>query len=611
MNALRSILHLLTRRERRQLYLLVGFSIIDGILQIVGIASIMPFLAVVTDPAAALDNRWLSLAYDTFGFATTESFLIFLGVGVLLAIALSNGASAATTWFSVRFSWMLGHNLSRRILRDYLYRPYEYFLNVNSNALGTKILSEVWEVINSVILPGIKVVSNAITALLIVGLLLVVDPVLALAAAVVLGGLYGAIFLGVRNTLSRLGSDRVKANRSRYQAVGEAFGGIKDVKILGKERTYLQRYVGPSHAYARSKSTSLVIKQVPSYALELIAFGGIILIVIYLLATGGNLATVLPVIGLYAFASYRLKPALQSIFSSMTSIRNGKASLDSVLDDLRPRGSVRAIDRSDVEPLPFEHELELRDIVFRYPGSNELLFDHVGLGIRANTSVAFVGATGSGKTTLVDILMGLLTPQEGQMLVDGQVLDEDRMRAWQNNIGYVPQHIYLSDISIAWNIAFGVPEDQIDMGAVERAAKVANIHDFIVDELPQGYDTVVGERGVRLSGGQQQRIGIARALYRDPGVLILDEATSALDGVTEQSVFAAVENVRQAKTVIMIAHRLSTVRDCDVIYMLDHGEIVAKGTYDELLDTNRTFRTMALGGAENPAAERERRDVPA
>ena len=605
------MLDLLTRRERRQLYLLVVISILDGILQIVGIASIMPFLAVVTDPSAALENRWLGMAYDLFGFTSTESFLIFLGVAVLAAVAVSNGASAVTTWFSVRFSWMLGHNLSKRILRDYIYRPYEYFLNVNSNALGTKILSEVWEVINSVMLPFIKVVSNAITALLIVGLLVVVDPILALAAAVVLGGLYGSIFLVVRNRLSRLGSDRVKANRSRYQAVGEAFGGIKDVKILGKERTYLDRYVGPSRAYARSKSASLVIKQVPSYALELIAFGGIILIVIYLLATGGNLATVLPVIGLYAFASYRLKPALQSIFSSMTSIRNGIPSLESVLDDLRPRSSVEAVDRSNMAPLPLKDRLELRNIVFRYPGSDELLFDHVDLDIEANTSVAFVGATGSGKTTLVDILMGLLAPQEGEMLIDGRVLEGDLLRAWQNNIGYVPQHIYLSDISIAWNIAFGVPEDQIDMEAVERAAKVANIHDFIVDELPQGYETVVGERGVRLSGGQQQRIGIARALYRDPEVLILDEATSALDGVTEQSVFAAVESVRQAKTVIMIAHRLSTVRDCDVIYMLDHGEVVARGTYDELLDSNRTFRTMALGGAEAARGEREPRDVPA
>lgn len=598
MKAAREILSLLTGRERRNLFLLVGLSIVTALLQTAGIASIMPFLAVVTDPAGALENRWVGQAYDLLGFRDTNAFLIFLGVVVFLALAVSNGATALTQWFTFRFSWGLGHNLSIRLLKDYIFRPYPFFLNRNSSELGTKILSEIWEVVHSIVLPGIKIISNGITALFIVGLLLFVDPLLAVAATVILGGLYAGIYLIVRRKLTDLGRERVQANRQRFQAANEAFGGIKDVKVLGKEPTYLDRFAGPSRAYSKAKSASQVISSLPTHALELVAFGGIILIVVYLLAAGGNLGGVLPVIGLYAFASYRLKPALQSVFSALTAIRNGSASLESVHQDIRPRRDVRAHNRASIPPLPLRDRFELHDVHFTYEGAKEPVFEGIDLTIDANTSVAFVGATGSGKTTLVDIVMGLLAPDRGHLAVDGEPLEGDRLLAWQNSIGYVPQNIYLSDISIAWNIAFGVREADIDMAAVERAARLANIHEFIVDELADGYDTIVGERGIRLSGGQRQRIGIARALYNDPEVLILDEATSALDGVTEQSVFAAVDTVRNAKTVVMIAHRLSTVRDCDVVYLLEHGRIIASGTYDELMDSSALFRQMAMGGAD-------------
>ena len=598
-NNVRRILSLLNDADRRRLYLLVVLSVVTALLETIGIASVIPFLAVVASPEAALENRWVHLAYTTLGFESTNSFLVFLGLGVFALLTVTNAMAALTMWILFRLSWMAGHRVSVRILTDYLYRPYEFFLNRNSAELGSKLLAEVWEVIQGVILPSIKLIARGFSAFFILVLLIIVDPILALAVAIVLGGMYSGVFALVRRRLAALGGTRFDANRGRYQAVNEAFGGIKDLKVLGRERSYIKRFSGPSRAFSRSQAAHQVIGMLPTYGLEVVLFGGILLIVVYLLAFGRGVGEVLPIVGLYAFASYRLKPALTQIFQSMTKLRYSIVALDRLYDDLRPRDQVVETDRQTLAPLSLTDTLELRGVSYSYPGTDVPVFDGFDLSIEANTSVAFVGSTGSGKTTLVDIIMGLLAPQRGELIVDGEPLCEARMGAWQNSVGYVPQHIYLSDISIAWNIAFGVAEAEIDMAAVEHAAKLANIHDFIVNELPSGYETVVGERGVRLSGGQRQRIGIARALYHDPEILILDEATSALDGVTEESIFAAVNGIRHAKTIIMIAHRISTVRDCDTIYLLDHGRIVAQGTYDELLRSSETFRTMTLGSGHS------------
>ena len=606
MKTARQVLSLLNDADRRRLYVLVILSVVTALLETIGIASVIPFLAVVASPEVALENRWVNFAYTALGFESTSSFLVFLGLGVFALLTVTNAMSALTMWILFRLSWMSGHRISEQILTDYLYRPYEFFLSRNSAELGSKLLAEVWEVIQGVILPSIKLIARGFSAFFILILLLIVDPLLAVAVAIGLGGMYSGVFALVRRRLAALGRIRFDANRGRYQAVNEAFGGIKDVKVLGRERAYIKRFAKPSRAYSSSQAANQVISMLPTYGLEVILFGGILLIVVYLLAFDRVVGEVLPIVGLYAFASYRLKPALTQIFQSMAKLRYSVVALDRLYSDLRPRDQVVVTDRQALAPLTLTDALELRGVTYAYPGMDVPVFDNFDLSIKANTSVAFVGSTGSGKTTLADIIMGLLEPQRGELVLDGKTLCETRMGAWQNSVGYVPQHIYLSDISIAWNIAFGVAEAKIDVAAVERAAKLANIHDFIVNELPNGYETVVGERGVRLSGGQRQRIGIARALYHDPGILILDEATSALDGVTEESIFAAVNGIRHAKTIIMIAHRISTVRECDTIYVLEHGRIIAHGTYHELLSSSETFRTMALGsGHSEPDFELE------
>ncbi|WP_406672105.1 ABC transporter ATP-binding protein [Natronospira sp.] len=596
------LLSLLDDGDRRKLGLLLVLSVVAALLETFGIASVIPFLAVVANPEAALQNPWVQLAFTTLGFDSINSFLVFLGVAVFVLLVLTNAVTALTMWGLLRFAWMAGHRMSVRILKDYIFRPYEFFLDRNSAELGSNLLSEVWEVVRGVILPAIKLIATGVKALFIVALLVIVDPLLAGASVIVLGGLYGAVYVIVRRRVAALGRVRFDANRARFQAANEVFGGIKDVKVLGREPSYVMRFARASRTYANSQAAKQVIVMLPTQALEIIVFGGILLFVLYRLAFNGGLGEALPIIGLYAVASYRLKPSLTQAFDSLTALKYAGVALDRLSGDLRPRDQVVDPDRQSLAPLALMGALDLRGISYHYPGTDVAVFDGFDLSIKANTSIAFVGTTGSGKTTLADIIMGLLRPQRGELFVDGVPLDDTRLGAWQNSVGYVPQQIFLSDISVAWNIAFGVPEADIDMAAVERAAKLASIHDFIVNELPNGYDTVVGERGVRLSGGQRQRIGIARALYNDPEILILDEATSALDGVTEDDIFSAVSGMKHAKTVVMIAHRIGTVRECDTIYLLEHGQITAEGTYDELLRSNETFRKMALGRGHSDMA---------
>lgn len=336
--------------------------------------------------------------------------------------------------------------------------------------------------------------------------------------------------------------------------------------------------------------------------LKAVALGGILFFVLFLLLThGGDLNAVLPVLGLYAFTSIRLFPALQQVYSGMTGLRFSRPMLDKLHADLlknpAPAPEEILADPAAVAPLGLREALEFDDVRYAYPKAERTALAGLSLTIPARTTVGIVGGTGAGKTTAVDLLLGLLEPQGGAIRVDGVALDAGNRRAWQNSIGYVPQQIYLTDDTVSANIAFGLQGAEIDQAAVERAARIAELHDFVTRDLPQGYETQVGERGVRLSGGQRQRIGIARALYHDPDILVLDEATSALDNVTEKVVMDAVHNLGHAKTIVLIAHRLSTVRDCDTIFMLEQGRLVAQGSYDDLLETSQKFRAMVAGAA--------------
>jgi ATP-binding cassette, subfamily B, bacterial PglK len=603
LNTLKDAFSLLTRRERWQLLGLLCLTVLMGLVQMIGVGSIMPFMAIVAQPERVTTNRWFAPVYDFLGFTSTHDFLLFAGFVVLAIMTFGNALKAFTSWCVLRFSSEMNYSLSVRLLEQYLSEPYEFFLNRNTSKLAKNILSEVREVVNGVITPALNMVAHGAVSLAILGLLLIVNPAIAVTAAGVFGGAFGIVYVLVRRKQLRLGKLRNRMASARFRVSLEALSGIKETKVLGREREFLARFSGPAKKYSEVNASNAAISDLPKYALETLAFGGIVVLVLYMLGTDGAVGQALPMLSLYALASYRLMPSLQQIFRALGKIRFFTPALASLRNDLSRAGRTQGLTGASEEAaaIDFRHEIAIDDVWFRYPGQEEYVARGIDLRIPKDSSVGFVGSTGSGKTTLVDVILGLFEPERGHVRVDDVALAPENVVAWRRRVGYVPQYIFLCDDTIANNVAFGLAAAQIDRVAVEQAARIANLHDFVMS-LPDGYDTVVGDRGVRLSGGQRQRIGIARALYHDPDVLVMDEATSALDGITETAVMAAIERLAGRKTIILVAHRLSTVQRCDRIFLFDRGEIVATGTYEELLRDNLQFQKMARGGRVPAAA---------
>ena len=592
MKNLKKILDLLTQHERKRGAILLFMILTMAFLDVLGVASILPFMAVLTNPELVETNQFLSTAFTQLGFTDPQNFLFALGSMVFVLLIFSLGFKALTTYAQLRFTLMREYSIGKRLVEGYLHQPYSWFLSRHSADLGKTILSEVGTVINQGFTPIITLIAQGAVATVLLTLLILIEPKLALIVGLTLAAAYALIFKATRGFLTRIGQESVKANQGRFTAVSEAFGASKEVKVGGLEQDYIQRFAAPAQTYARHQATAQVISQLPRFALEAIAFGGMLLVVLYLMAKSGSFASALPIIALYAFAGYRLMPALQQIYGAVTQLRFAGPALDALHSDLMSLQPAHPNPSQDV--IPLNHAITLNRIQYRYPNAPHLALKNLSLTIPAKSTVGLVGATGSGKTTTVDLILGLLEAQEGTLEVDCEVINEHNKRAWQRTIGYVPQQIYLADDTVAANIAFGLDAKDINQAAVERAAKIANLHDFVHNELPQQYQTTVGERGVRLSGGQRQRIGIARALYRNPQVLIMDEATSALDNLTERAVMEAVHNLGHEITIILIAHRLSTVKACDTIFLIEKGEMKAKGTFSELTNDNERFRALAL-----------------
>ena len=585
---------LLTGKERRSGVLILGVVLIVALFEATAVVSIVPFMSALGDRGMVETNRFMKLAYDRLGFGSVNDFLMFLGLAsfVLLmtaAVVRIGGAYAVTT-----YAQKLRHSIGMRLLETYMRQPYEFHLDRHSGDLTRALLSEVDQLIGNVYQPVANIVSRAFTLLLLVTVLVVYNPWIALLAIAVLGGAYGVLYRIVSRFIDRIGRARMLANRARFETAVEALGGIKVIRLLGRERAYLERFRKPSRDMSRYMAYDLVLGHVPKYLIEALTFGGIIMLSVVLL--GGTqpdeAGNILPVLGLYAFAGYRILPAIQQIYRAVMQMRFGAAGMEIILADMNRRDRLVALPEAPADPLPLHHNVGLRALSYGYPGGNGAGVADITMDIPRGSSIGIVGTTGAGKTTLVDLILGLLAPGSGHIEVDGQPLDAGTIRNWQANVGYVPQDIFLGDDTITANIALGRGPDEIDLARVRECARMAQIDRFIEDELPDAYDTRVGERGVRLSGGQKQRIGIARALYHDPDVIVFDEATSALDNQTERHVMAALGALQGKKTVIMIAHRLTTVKKCDQIVLLDKGRKIAQGRFDELSETSAAFNLM-------------------
>jgi ABC-type multidrug transport system fused ATPase/permease subunit len=594
METLRKILKLLTIDGRGGLFGLVIAITVMAVFDMVGVASIFPFLTVISNPEAVETNSKLKWIYDGFGFADRNSFFISLGMVTFIILVINNALRAGVMLTLLRFGWLKRYTISKRLFSHYLYEPYAFFLNRNSSELTTYLVTEITRVVTGVLIPCLQVLTRSVLALVILVLLFVIDPVVAIVVTVIIGGGYAIIYMFARKRLSRTGENLLRYSKKIFKVLNESFGGIKDIKLLGKEHVFIEQYADPMKKSIDCFCSQFLISQFPRYAFEILAFGGILFITIYIVVVKGDYHQVIPLVGLYAFAAYRLMPALQQIFQEFTLIRFNLPSLEAVYQDyINCANKVYEKQEGFKQTLSFSRNIKFRDLTFQYPKAQKPVIENLNLTIKANTTIGFVGGTGAGKTTVIDILLGLLRPQKGELIVDDIKVNEDNLRMWQKNIGYVPQNIYLCDDTISHNVAFGLKDEEVNQSAVEDAARLANIHDFIRMELPRGYETEVGERGVRLSGGQKQRIGIARALYHNPSLLVFDEATSALDGITEETILEAIHGLTHKKTIIIIAHRLSTVKECDVIYLIEQGRIVAQGMYQELLTNNQKFCRMA------------------
>lgn len=594
---------LLDTEERREALMVSGVIVMSALASALMVGSIMPFLTVLSNPSSVAEIPALLWVHKTLGITSTYSLLITLGVLSFSAVVFSSVVQVARVWATARFSTMRTHSISHRLLSLYLSQPYEFFLNRHSGEMGPRVLAESGQVVSQFFTPAAELISASLVTIAIVGLLVWVEPVIAATAFAVIGCAYLAVFIAARHVIKSLGKTQLMANRERFRFANESLTGIKDIKLLGREVSYLDQFAEPSVLMARTLIKSSVISSVPQFAVQAIALGGVILLCLALVdpsidGSEVELGEFLPTLGIFAFAGQRLLPEFSKLYRSLTMVQSASAAVDAIHDDLKAERNVGLLNRTQVVPCGLKQFLRLESVFYRYPKSDQVGLNNISLMIEAGEKIGIVGSTGAGKTTLADVLLGLLTPSDGRLVVDGQEINSENVRAWMLSVGYVPQDIFLTDASVEENIALGTPQDEIDNLRICRAARIARIDQFIENELPDGYKTYVGERGVRLSGGQRQRIGIARALYHDADLIIFDEATSALDNLTESEVISAIDALPGDKTVFMIAHRLSTVKLCDRIIVLEHGKIVGCGSWDELMNSNKAFQRIAkLGGA--------------
>lgn len=581
----RKLSGLFNRKEKIRFFMVAFAALSMAIFQALGVASILPFVNLVMDPNAISENSLLNYVFILFNFESVNSFMVLAGFLILALLVIGNLISALATWLKVNFVWEKNNSLSTILLKKYLSMPYAYFLNKNTAELGKNILAEVQQLTSSFLMPLINMITNGILVIIIFILLLYVNASVTFFAVLVLFSLYSLIYLYLAKKLKKGGVERLEENRERYKTASEALEGIKDIKILGTEKFFFQKFLKHSAKFSKLQAWNNIVGQIPRYIMEIIAFGGVISFLIFSIALKMPVEEVIPMVSFFAFAGYKLMPALQEIFSATTSIKFNAAILDKIYYDLTEKGSAYGnFIKIKAKPISFKREIELEKIFFAYPENSRKALKDINLRIKKKSFVAFIGATGSGKTTLADIILGLLSSDKGSIKIDGIKIDKNNIRNWQACLGYVPQFIYLSDDTVSRNIAFGIPDEKINKNRIKEVAKMANIHDFIEKELPDSYNTVVGERGIRLSGGQRQRIGIARALYRDPQVLIFDEATSSLDDKTEEEVLAAIEKVAKLKTMIVIAHRLTTIRHCDKVFVVERGKIIREGGYKDIIN---------------------------
>jgi ATP-binding cassette, subfamily B, bacterial PglK len=570
------ISQLLNGKNKAELVTIVLLMLIMAVLEVLGIGSVIPFLTVLGDPDSMHQNPYLDLIFNYLSFESKGLFIWFLGLSSVFFLILGTIFKMLTYYRLHMFANMQRHEIGKKLLKRYLSYDYEFFLRKNSSEISKIILSEVDQVVGTVLIPSLMIVINVFVSIFIALFIIYIDPALAISTLVIFGTLYLIIFSSLVGKLSYIGRQRTVENSKRFKTISEVIGGVKDIKLYGKEKEYLKGFETSSLNFAKYAALNKIYATLPQYLVESIIF--IVIIISALLffnSEGASLNVVLPMLGVYTMSIFKIKPAISNIYSSLSSIKFGENALDRLLNEFNNDSKLDVNSKSnkiESNSLFFNNNLQFDNVRFKYDQAKMYTLKDISLIIKKNTNIGIVGVSGSGKSTLIDLMLGLLKPTSGHITIDGCNLTNENIRNWQDMVGYVPQNIYLTDDSIANNIAFGVSTSKIDMEHVKYVAKLSQIDDFIIN-LNDGYDTVIGERGARISGGQRQRLGIARALYQNPAILVMDEATSALDEETERKLIESIYTMKGNKTIIMIAHRLSTIDICDSVYKIESGSI--------------------------------------
>lgn len=571
---------LLTPAEQREVPILLSLMLVSMILETIGLSLVIPAVAMMTKPNVEQSYPILQPILRFFHHPSQAKLIAYGMTGLIAVFFVKTLFSIYLFWKQNTFIYDIQANMSTRLFNGYLRQPWAFHLQRNSAQLILNVTNEVSMVVERVLQPCMMILTEGLVLIGVIALLLIIEPVGALAVI----GVFGLAMIGfqrvVRNRLFHWGERRRQHEEGRIQHLQQGLGGVKEVKLLGREDDFLTQYNHHSKNNALIGRKQKTLTELPRLWLELLMVICMAIMVFLMIAQGKSLDILVPILGLFAVASFRLMPSVNRLIGALVHIRFGLPAISALHHEMQIINNT--ISPQSTSPFLFKDRITLSHLNYKYEAAHTPALNDVNLVIQRGASIGFIGTSGAGKSTLVDCILGLITPDQGSIQVDGVDI-QSNLRGWQAQVGYVPQTIYLTDDTLRRNVAFGIPEELIDNHSVARAMKAAQLDEFI-SSLPQGANTLVGERGVRLSGGQRQRIGIARALYHDPGVLVLDEATSALDSETESGVMMAVNALHGDKTLIIIAHRHTTIVNCDVLYRIEHGKIVAVG--DLMVVTN-------------------------
>ena len=573
-------IQLIESSEHKKLIILLAMIIVMGILEAMGTFFIIPFIYIVTKPETISTNIYIAAIFRLCKLDNIKNFIFLSGIFLFGFVLFGYLFRALTIWKIINFAHRHTYHISNRLIGIYLKQPYSWLANQNSTRISNMILTEVNLVTTQVLLPELEIVSNFIVSCCIGTLLLIISPLIAFSSVLIFGGAYFVTYRIQNRKIVKLGKERLKAQNDCFKVAHEILGGIKEIKVAGLETEQVINFEKPSKTLFAKRAGIQILTELPQYIFQTVAFGGLILfLLLYVVWQNQKMDLVIPLLAFYSFATLKLIPSFQRMYRSFSYINFNKQLLDNIIEDLNLLKTVN-VNSSNQEGNTgsnsrIKDHISLRDVSYTYKNGSFYSLKNISFDIPVNTKTALIGKSGSGKSTVADLIMGLLEPDSGAIYIHGFKLTASLIRSWQSKIGYVPQHIFLTDSSIASNIAFGVPANEIDEAALEKAAVAAEIHDYIIHHLEKGYQTIIGENGVSLSGGQRQRIGIARALYKHPELLVFDEATNALDAPTEEKIFENISKMGYTKTMLVITHRVSILAHFDQVIQFENGRILS------------------------------------